>query len=99
MPSGFDRGSGHWRQYRGEWWTSPPSGAQTWQGFGRRMFFRALTFLAFVVLVVVGLGALIDAAGNDDYRARRRKCGWNWRGFRFSVTCAAATPPSGHHRF
>ncbi|MDH3607045.1 MAG: ATP-binding protein [Acidimicrobiia bacterium] len=59
MPRNFDRGSGHWRQYRGEWWSQAPPGSQAWQGFGRRIFIRFLAFLGFVVLVVVGLGTLI----------------------------------------
>ena len=51
-----------WSEVRGEWWSGPGRGEQTWRGFGRRMFFAALFFLAFVTLVIAGIVTVVAYA-------------------------------------
>ncbi len=45
------------------WWSRRPhsgQGAQTWQGFGRRMFLRAFFFFGFFIFMIVGMAVLIS---------------------------------------
>ncbi len=47
-----------WRQGE-EWWSGPGQGREAWRTFGRAMAVKALLFLGFLALILVGLGALI----------------------------------------
>lgn len=64
MPKQFRRGD-WWADSRGEFWANPSRGAEAWAGFGRKMLFGALFFLAVVALVLSGIVWLIATLLNS----------------------------------
>ena len=67
MPRGRRPGSDEWWEVRGEWWDHPGRGAEAWEGFGRRMFLRAIAFfvlfVVFVAALVVAVAGLVSDIG------------------------------------